>query len=459
MDEIIDVADDVGSFAGRLVDAGVKTVIRYYNHRNVSHPTKCLTPDELRALHAAGLSVAVVFEQRAGAPLGRADHSHIEDFGEANGVRDAQRALELAGQLGQPEGSAIYFAVDHDFDQPSQLAQIAQYFEKAKETLAGRYRVGVYGSGVVGRLLKDRGLVDLIWLAGARRWSGTQDALTAGRYTIFQKHLEQTSDFGRFGYDGNILNPDLSEFGQFGEVSERPTETGAVGRFRVIAERALNLRSGPGLDFDIKRSVSSGTIVTGVGREGRWMKVDLDGDGEVDGYMSERLLEPVSLEHDPAPPPSDPATGVRPIDVAREEMEMGVAEIPGPQVNPRITVYHQTTTGGRADERLAWCSSFVNFCVEKAGLRGTRNRMAISWNRWGRNVTASPEVGDIVVFRSGDPGSQHGHVGFYIGQEGGKIRVLGGNQGDRVSIAPYPRDGMSGGLHFTLLSIRRGTDA
>ena len=48
--------------------AGVQTVIRYYNNKNsATFPTKCLTAAELEALFDAGLSVAVVFQQRGGA--------------------------------------------------------------------------------------------------------------------------------------------------------------------------------------------------------------------------------------------------------------------------------------------------------------------------------------------------------------------------------------------------------
>jgi hypothetical protein len=37
-----------------------------------------------------------------------------------------------------------------------------------------------------------------------------------------------------------------------------------------------------------------------------------------------------------------------------------------------------------------------------------------------------------------------GHVGFYVGTEGGNLRKLGGNQGDNVSIVSYPADRVIG---------------
>jgi len=211
MQEIIDVPSNVQEFAIALSEAGVKTVIRYYNRSNSSRlPTKCLTRPELDALHSAGLSVAVVFEQGGGA------NGDLEDLSDANGTADAERALDLARMMAQPEGSAIYFAVDSDYTSRAELDQIASYFGKVKGVIGGRYGIGVYGSGLVGGRLKTLGLVDFIWLAGATGWSGTKDALAAGNWTIFQKFLDVRSEVGGFDCDGNVINPSFETFGQFG---------------------------------------------------------------------------------------------------------------------------------------------------------------------------------------------------------------------------------------------------
>src|SRR5205823_13988318 len=110
-----------------------------------------------------------------------------------------------------------------------------------------------------------------------------------------------------------------------------------------------------------------------------------------------------------APPPTP-----RPIDIARQELALGVAEIPGPQDNPRIVMYHRTTQGGAADDETAWCSSFVNYCVEQTGLPGTDSKAARSWHDqdWGRVVTPAPVEGDLVVFSRRSPTEEGGHVGF-----------------------------------------------
>jgi uncharacterized protein (TIGR02594 family) len=465
MQSIIDVPSNVEDVAVALAAAGVKTVIRYYNHRNSSHlPTKCLTQAELTALHAAGLSVAIVFEQGGG------QNGNIDDLSDANGTADAERALALASDVAQPEGSAIYFAVDSDYVRRADLDQIASYFGKVKETIGGRYRIGVYGSGLVSGKLKTLGLTDFTWLAGAMGWSGTKDALTAGNWTIFQKFLSIRSEVGGFDCDGNVVNPSFENFGQFGPsgVVSMARGEGTAALFRVIARSGLNLRSGPGENFRVLQLLDMGTIVAGIERDGSWIKVDLAGDGHADGFVFADFLEAVSGGL-PLPPPTSPSveapaplTGLsampRPIDVARQELALGVAEIPGKEDNPRIVMYHRTTIGGAAHDETAWCSSFVNYCVEQAGLEGTRSKAARSWHdqHWGRDVTSRPAEGDVVVFSRHSPSDDGGHVGFFISDEGDQIRILGGNQGNRISIRLFPKNGSLGSTDYKLLSIRRG---
>ena len=121
--------------------------------------------------------------------------------------------------------------------------------------------------------------------------------------------------------------------------------------------------------------------------------------------------------------------------------ELGVAEIPGPASNQRIQAYNATTHGGAETDSVPWCSSFVNFCVEKAGFDGTDSKAARSWLDWG--VEAEDFVpGCIVVLKREDP--PKGHVGFYVGRESGRIRLLGGNQGNKVSVASFDADRVIG---------------
>lgn len=89
-----------------------------------------------------------------------------------------------------------------------------------------------------------------------------------------------------------------------------------------------------------------------------------------------------------------------------------------------------------------WCAAFVNAILERAGFDGTGSLMARSFLHHG-TVVRNPARGDIVVLRRGrDPAL--GHVGFYMGEEDGYIRVLGGNQQGAVSVSLYSKSRLLG---------------
>lgn len=151
--------------------------------------------------------------------------------------------------------------------------------------------------------------------------------------------------------------------------------------------------------------------------------------GDICRVMRTHYLERAEQEEDRTP--TEPLW----LQVARGEL--GQAEFRGPTNNPRIEEYHATTRAGRADDEVPWCSSFVNWCLLRAGITGTRSKAARSWEMWGVELGA-PRVGAIAVFSRGS-NPAHGHVGFWVGEGGGQVRVLGGNQGNRVSVQSYPK--------------------
>jgi uncharacterized protein (TIGR02594 family) len=456
MRPIIDVALDVSSFAEELRRRDVECVIRYYNHQNSARlPTKRLTESEARALHEVGISLAVVFQQSGGA------QGDVSALTSETGLKDSRRALELARGLGQPKGSAIYFAVDHDYLKSSDLLSIEQYFKAVRDTLAGEYMVGCYGSGTVAGRMRTLGHADYIWLSGSTAWSGTRSMLGTDQWALFQKDLNVPFPAGGFFFDGNVQSPAFPNFGQFtldGPAADAP-QVRTRTLMEVTARGGLLLRSGPGQSFDKLATLPRGKFVEGIRRVGEWIEVDLEGDGASDGYMHSGFLRPVSggLSE-----PVSPGL-VKPLDVARAEMAKGIAEVSGAVNNPRIVHYHSTTRGGGLPDEVAWCSSFVNFCVEQAGLRGTDSKWAKSWHDagWGQDVTNDPKEGDIAVFerRRGSATGEAigGHVGFWLGSSGAKISLLGGNQSNRVSITDYPAAGILGTNFYRLLSIRRAS--
>lgn len=451
MYKVIDAPSDLSAYAEDLAREGVGTVIRYYNHANSSRlPTKRLEASEASALHQEGISLMVVFQQRGGAD------GNIQDLNRAKGEADARRAIKLATNIGQPQGSAIYFAVDHDYFRRSEIDKILPYFEAVRNAIGTDYRVGVYGSGTVGGQMVSNGFADLIWLAGAVGWSGTRDMLRSDQWALFQKYLHKTWPGGGFGYDGNIVSPAFTDFGQF-NLDTTPIDDvrHSINLMEVIARSGLKLRKGPGTDYDDIRTLPFGTIVNALSETNGWIQVDIEGDGIVDGYMFGGYLKAVSGGF-----PS-PDSNETPLAVARAELNRGVREIAGSKHNPRIVMYHGTTQGGRAPDETAWCSSFVNYCVEQAGFVGTDSKWAMSWHEseWGTTVTSNPREGDLAVFkrRKGSSNGEviGGHVGFFLEETGDYIRLLGGNQGNAVSVKNYPKNGVLTGTHYKLLSIRR----
>lgn len=93
--------------------------------------------------------------------------------------------------------------------------------------------------------------------------------------------------------------------------------------------------------------------------------------------------------------------------------------------------------------QTAWCAAFVNATLTKTGLDGTGALNARSFLEWGTGVD-TPQLGDVVVLSRGDNPAQ-GHVGFFKGFDAdGNILILGGNQGDSVSVQSFNKDRLLG---------------
>ena len=96
-------------------------------------------------------------------------------------------------------------------------------------------------------------------------------------------------------------------------IEATPPEATTSSRFAVIARDGLRLRSGPSQDFPEKRTLPVGTVVHVIGREGLWALVDLEGDGQADGFMSAPFLRALDA---PAVLPAVPAGVPAPAPIA-----------------------------------------------------------------------------------------------------------------------------------------------
>ncbi|WP_417670308.1 TIGR02594 family protein [Roseibium sp.] len=136
------------------------------------------------------------------------------------------------------------------------------------------------------------------------------------------------------------------------------------------------------------------------------------------------------------------------LDWAIEEFRKRVHEYAGPiSSNPQIAAYQQSASGVAPDD-VPWCSSFVNWCVVKAGLEGTNNNAARSWHQWGTERQI-PVQGDVAVFQRKDL-CWKGHVGFFWNDAGSYLNLLCGNHQNDVGIFAFPKNGSV----YQLLSIR-----
>ncbi len=127
---------------------------------------------------------------------------------------------------------------------------------------------------------------------------------------------------------------------------------------------------------------------------------------------------------------------MQPAWVKEAQRHIGLKEIPGVKHEPKILQWWKAIRrGGIKTDEVPWCAAFVGACLEKVGVVSTRFEGAKSYLGWGAPL-AAPIYGCIVVFER-DGG---GHVGFLVGQDQrGRLMILGGNQNNQVSVAPFER--------------------
>lgn len=116
-------------------------------------------------------------------------------------------------------------------------------------------------------------------------------------------------------------------------------------------------------------------------------------------------------------------------------VDLHLKEIPGKEHAPKIVMWLKRLGAWWSDDETPWCGVAM-----AAWMRDARVPLPKHWYRakawadgWGTPL-AEPIVGCVVVFdRQGG-----GHVGLVVGKDAaGGLQVLGGNQGNAVSIARF----------------------
>lgn len=130
----------------------------------------------------------------------------------------------------------------------------------------------------------------------------------------------------------------------------------------------------------------------------------------------------------PDPVVSVPEAPTEPLWISIAKTQIGAHEVRGGE-NPKIIEYDSHTTLKATEDEVPWCSSFVCWCLDKAGLRSNRNAWAQSQATFGTRLD-KPVYGCLVVFKWD---ASNGHVGFFAGwNSNGTMKILGGNQDNAV---------------------------
>jgi hypothetical protein len=202
------MADTANPLTARFLKAvrakGVTTIARYYDYPDETLPGKTLTVAERALVAARGMALVVVFQHH---------NDQLASFTPERGAADAARALELAGLMHQPAGSAVYFGVDGSWSAAADQAKVLAYFRAVRTGLAGsNYRVGVYGNGLTCKSVIAAGQASLCWLANPKGWPGYQAMIASGGWSVRQG--SQTLCGGTY-VDFDRINPARSDVGQF----------------------------------------------------------------------------------------------------------------------------------------------------------------------------------------------------------------------------------------------------
>lgn len=158
------------STAQAIKRAGFNYVGRYLTGTVGSSTSKALTREELQSIFAAGLNVFPIYEDFSSG-------EGVNYFSNTQGVFDGISAIDAASQLGFPNGTIIYFAVDIDALDEDITSNILPYFEGVNSSFESRnypgYKIGVYGTRNVCGRITSAGLAEKDFVADmSTGWSG-----------------------------------------------------------------------------------------------------------------------------------------------------------------------------------------------------------------------------------------------------------------------------------------------
>jgi len=302
---IIDTPHNAAKVASKLSAQNVKAVVRFFARKpQPGLREKIMSADsnmidgvrEPTILVRNGLSIVSLYQYRNN--LTEKFLKGLEDTGSAKAevAADAKAALEQARLVGQPEGSAIYFGVDFNVTRGT-ADPVLEYFRAIGRMVGNHYAIGVYGNGLVNRILREEKLVSYNWISASRSHEETVAFYNSGQWHLFQNQVDRRW-FGPRGkcangldVDTNLQNPNASSIGAWG--------AGEIDRSRnqkIFEQRRFAIRATPvvqegdegGADRQSCKSdnrVPRNANVRILVQSGAWSSVDTDEDGNPDGHV------------------------------------------------------------------------------------------------------------------------------------------------------------------------------
>ncbi len=192
------------------------------------------------------MSVFVVF-QHCGHGCANFDLAEPETANK--GRKDAEAAVQLAHELGQPAHTPIYFAIDFDPYPGKDCAMpaariwpsIEAYFDQVNEVFAQtRWQVGIYGAGVTCRRLRASGKRQIFLAFDVARSCRHAGVLQRRRLALFQNVTEIKRSYAPDTFDTDVANPAADLLRAMDVTRARRCRTRSVeSRRTILASRAF----------------------------------------------------------------------------------------------------------------------------------------------------------------------------------------------------------------------------
>lgn len=118
---------------------------------------------------------------------------------------------------------------------------------------------------------------------------------------------------------------------------------------------------------------------------------------------------------------------------------VGLAEIPGKKHNPTIVNWLKKLKAWWAEDETPWCGTFIGHCIDAAGLPLPQHwYRAKAWADYGIKVSKTGVIPFGAICVKSRVGGGHVFLAVAKSADGTVIYGLGGNQGNKVSIVPFP---------------------